>query len=109
MKQVANKTGLLSTDYTALYILEDRALCNHRCENLKSYTVFLYGEASHRQVRQFENYVKALLATRFMLVSCLAYFLTLKMRLYVPPKRWLTFSGLHGIIFQKTDLFKDAR
>jgi hypothetical protein len=27
-------------------------------------------------------------------------------RRYVPPKRWLTFNGLHGIISQKTVLFK---
>jgi hypothetical protein len=26
-------------------------------------------------------------------------------RLYVPPKRLLTFNGLHGVIFQKTVLF----
>jgi hypothetical protein len=30
---------------------EDRTLHNHRCENLKSYT--LYGEATHQYVRQF--------------------------------------------------------
>jgi hypothetical protein len=27
---------------------------------------------------------------------------------YVPPKRWLTFSGLHGVISQKIELFNDS-
>jgi hypothetical protein len=34
----------------------------------------------------------------FMLVSCLAW-------QHFPPKRWLTFNGLHGIISQMTEFF----
>jgi hypothetical protein len=40
------------------YIPDDGILHNHRCENLKSYIVFLYGEATHR-------HIQALLATYF--------------------------------------------
>jgi hypothetical protein len=32
------------------YISEDGILHSHRRENLKSYTVFLYGEATHRNI-----------------------------------------------------------
>jgi hypothetical protein len=40
----------------------------------------------------------------FMLVSCSVLFSTWRWRRYVPPKQWLTFSGLHDIS-QKTELF----
>jgi hypothetical protein len=35
----------------------------------------------------------------------LAYSSTLKMEATVPPKRRLTFNGLHGVIFQKIEHF----
>jgi hypothetical protein len=41
------------------------------------------------------------LASCFMVVYCLAYCSTLKIQATVPPKRRLTFIGLHGVIFQK--------
>jgi hypothetical protein len=34
-----------------------------------------------------------------------AYSSTLKWRQHVPPKCWLTFNGLHGVITQKIELF----
>jgi hypothetical protein len=37
---------------TRRHIPEDDTLQNHRCENLKSYIVFLYGEATHQQIRR---------------------------------------------------------
>jgi hypothetical protein len=43
----------------------------------------------------------ALLAVCFMPVSCLAYSSTLKMEGHIPPKHFLTFNGLHGVVFQK--------
>jgi hypothetical protein len=55
------------------YILEDSTLHNHCCENLKSYIVFLYGEATHQYIRWL------CLLSAFTLVSCLAYSLALKM------------------------------
>jgi hypothetical protein len=42
-------------------------------------------------------------ASCFMLVSCLAYFLPWRWRWHVPQKHPLTFSILHGIIFQKVE------
>jgi hypothetical protein len=47
----------------------------------------------------------ALLATGSAIVSCFAYYFTLKMEWYVPPKSRLTFSGLHDVISQKIELF----
>jgi hypothetical protein len=47
----------------------------------------------------------ALLATCFTLFSCLAYSATLKMEAIFLPKHLFKFSGLHGIIFQNTELF----
>jgi hypothetical protein len=44
-------------------------------------------------------------AVSFMLVSCLAYSLTLNVEATCPPKRWLIFGGPHGVISQKTELF----
>lgn len=41
-----------------------------------------------------------------MLISYLAYISTLKWRRHVYPNYWLTFNGLHSVIFQKTQLFK---
>jgi hypothetical protein len=60
----------------------------------------------------------ALLAACFMLVSCLGYTWTLKMGRYLPPKRWLTHSGLHCVIsldtgtllnLNRSDLFRYFR
>jgi hypothetical protein len=39
----------------------------------------------------------------FTLVSCFAYSSTLQME--AKPKRLVTFNPLHGVIFQKTELF----
>jgi hypothetical protein len=47
----------------------------------------------------------ALLATCFMLVSCLAYSSTLKMEANVLPKRRLTLNGLDGVISEKLEPF----
>jgi hypothetical protein len=44
-------------------------------------------------------------ASGFTLVSCLAYFLPWRWRRYIPPKCWLIFNGLHGVIFQNIELF----
>jgi hypothetical protein len=46
-----------------------------------------------------------LLGTCSMLVSCLAYSSTLKIRGDIPPKHLLTFNGLHGVISQNIVLF----
>jgi hypothetical protein len=43
---------------------------------------------------------------RDLLVSSLVYPSTLKKRQYSPPKRRLTFTGLHGGISQKIELLK---
>jgi hypothetical protein len=40
-----------------------------------------------------------------MLVSFMAYSLTLKMESYVPLKHQFTFNRIHGVIFQKIVLF----
>jgi hypothetical protein len=40
-----------------------------------------------------------------MLVSCLAYYSTLKMRRHAPPKHRLTFNRPHGVISQKIEPF----
>jgi hypothetical protein len=42
-----------------------------------------------------------LLAVYFMLISCSATHRCIRWRQYVPPKRELTFTGLHGVISQK--------
>jgi hypothetical protein len=34
---------------------------------------------------------------------------TWRWREHVPPKRWLTFNGLHGVTYQKTELFIGGR
>jgi hypothetical protein len=47
----------------------------------------------------------ALLAIRFMLVSCLAYSYTLKMGATSSFKISMIFNGLHGVIFKETELF----
>jgi hypothetical protein len=41
----------------------------------------------------------------FTLVSFQLILRPWRWRLYVPPKCWLIFNGLQGVIFQKTDLF----
>jgi hypothetical protein len=47
----------------------------------------------------------AVFATCFTMVSCLVYSLTIKIESHVPPKRRLTFSAQHGVIFQQIRLF----
>jgi hypothetical protein len=56
-------------------------------------------------VSQVINDHEALFAACVMFVSCLAYSWTLYAEARVPPKRRLTFEGLHDFIFQKTELF----
>jgi hypothetical protein len=34
----------------------------------------------------------------FMVVSCLVYSSALILRRHIPPKRWVIFNGLHGVI-----------
>jgi hypothetical protein len=48
----------------------------------------------------------ALLATGFIVVSCLAYSPTLKLEANFPPKRRLTFNGLHNDMSQKIKPFE---
>jgi hypothetical protein len=47
----------------------------------------------------------AMLAACVMLVSCLAYSLTLKVKQHISLKCCLTVTGLHGVISQKIELF----
>jgi hypothetical protein len=49
------------------------------------------------------GFKKTLLAASFMLISCLAFSSVLKMDIH--PKRLMTFSGQHGVISQKVELF----
>jgi hypothetical protein len=55
------KEALSSSDTSVLTrstlrtITEDDILHSHRCENLKSYIVFLYGEATHRHIGRLET------------------------------------------------------
>jgi hypothetical protein len=46
-----------------------------------------------------------MLATCFTLVSCLVFLRPWRWKRHVPPKRQLTFMGLHGVISQKIKLF----
>jgi hypothetical protein len=46
-----------------------------------------------------------LLASSFMLASCLPYSSNLQMEKIPSPKSQLTFNGLHGVISQKIELF----
>jgi hypothetical protein len=48
---------------------------------------------------------ETLFSVCFMLRYCLVSSSTLKMRRYVPPKRRLTSARVHGVIYQKTELF----
>jgi hypothetical protein len=41
-----SETSVATQQTTERHIPEDDTLHNHRCENLKSYIVFLYGEAN---------------------------------------------------------------
>jgi hypothetical protein len=50
-----------------------------------------------------------LIAASYTLVSRLAYYSTLKIGRYVPPKRQLTFTGLHGIIYRKREDYQICR
>jgi hypothetical protein len=49
------RVALVLTRATRRNIPEDTILHNHRRENLKSYIVFLYGEATHRNIRRLET------------------------------------------------------
>jgi hypothetical protein len=49
----------------------------------------------------------ALLAGCLMLVSCLAYYSTMKMYATCSSKTSVDFTRLYGIVFQKTELFID--
>jgi hypothetical protein len=42
----------------------------------------------------------------FILVFLLVYSSALKLVVYVPSKRRLTFTPVHGVIFQKIELFR---
>jgi hypothetical protein len=46
-----------------------------------------------------------MLAVCFTLVFCLFYSSTLEKKWHIPPKRQLTFGGLHGNISQKIGIF----
>jgi hypothetical protein len=50
--------------------------------------------------------MKLCLLPCLVLFSFLAYFLTLKMEATFPPKRRLTFRGLHGVIPQKIENYQ---
>jgi hypothetical protein len=45
----------------------------------------------------FQSYISLLLSACLVLVSCLAYFSTLRMERYVPPKSWCTCTELRGV------------
>jgi hypothetical protein len=47
----------------------------------------------------------ALIDASFMLVSCLAYCLSLKMEVICSSEMWLTSTELYAVIFQKVELF----
>jgi hypothetical protein len=52
--RVFEESSETSVDFqqtTERYTPEDNTLHNHRCENLKSYIVFLYGEATHSNLK----------------------------------------------------------
>jgi hypothetical protein len=42
----SSETSVATQQITRRHIPEDDTLHNHRCENLKSYIVLLYGEAT---------------------------------------------------------------
>jgi uncharacterized membrane protein len=54
---------------------------------------------------QRASQASALIAVCFMLVSCLAYSSTVKTEAISASKCRLTFTRLHGVISQKTDIF----
>jgi hypothetical protein len=54
-----------------------------------------------RRISHASNQHEAVFSRYFMLASCLAYILTLKMGRHFLPKRRLTFNGPHGVISQK--------
>jgi hypothetical protein len=45
------------------------------------------------------------LATSFILVSCLSYSSILKMEVTCSSETWVDYSGLHGVMSQRTRLF----
>jgi chloramphenicol O-acetyltransferase len=73
------------------------------CSPLKLKQCFRGARRLHLQGRRI-NQTRALNATYFTLLVFLAYYLTLKWRRHVPPKRRLTFNGLHGVISHKIKL-----
>jgi hypothetical protein len=49
-------TASVLTRTTGRNILENGILHRHRRENLKSYKVFLYGEATHRHIKELRGF-----------------------------------------------------
>jgi hypothetical protein len=96
------------------YIPEDGTLHKYRRENLKSYIVFLYREATHKSWR-WRRYVppKRRLALNRLYDRCenlKSYIVFLygdathnpwRWRRYVPPKSRMKLNGLHVVIYQK--------
>jgi hypothetical protein len=67
---------------------------------LRGYNAIYSGESQH----MFQRNV-SLLAACFMLVSCLNYSLTLKVKAICSSETLMTFTGLHGIISQQIKRF----
>jgi hypothetical protein len=67
----------------------------------------LYFIESHPTFRRnmSPSSAQALLAACFVLVSCLSYFLTVKMEETFSSEMWFTFSGLYGIIYPRYNDF----
>jgi hypothetical protein len=74
--------------------MKGSVFCDMLCSLLKSQLMF-----------QKNISPPSLLTTNFLLVSCLAYSLTLKMAMTCSTKMLVDFSGLHGIMLQKLELF----
>jgi hypothetical protein len=107
LKMEAMCSSETSADFqrtTRRYIPEDSTLYNHHCENLKSYTVFLHRQVTHRYVRRFGKVGAAChLLSRWFLARLIPR--PWRWRRYFPPKRRLTYNGLHGVISLKIALF----
>jgi hypothetical protein len=55
MEAIRSSETSVNARSTQRHIPEDNILHSHRCESLKSYIVFLYGEATHRHIRRLET------------------------------------------------------